>query len=359
MTNSLSLLIITTRFDKPEKALYAALARSGMHVDMICEPEASGTSELMDAGISLSHLKIRGRMDLRAIRFIGGHLKQRPFDIIYAPRNNALSNALIAARDEKIKILGYRGTSGHISKWNPGDWFTYLNPGVDRIVCVSEAVRQYLMTRHIPEERLVTIHKGHDVGWYDNDCPRKDLSGWGIPPGAFVVGFVGNMRTVKGIDVLIRSRKRISDRNVHYLLIGDIRDKSLPRLVKKEKASEYIHFTEFRDDAQSLMKTFSAFVMPSVEREGFPKALVEAMSQCIPSIATRVGGMPEIVQHNRNGLLIPPKDPEALAAAITFLINNPEKARLIGETARQTIIDDFNVERTVTQMMQLFNRLLQ
>jgi glycosyltransferase involved in cell wall biosynthesis len=115
-----------------------------------------------------------------------------------------LSNALLATRGRPVKQVGYRGTMGHLSRLDPAAWMTYFSHRVDKIICVSGAVERYLQNCGVANERLVTIHKGHDPDWYAHNTSIS-LEEFGIPEHAFVVGFVGNIRPVKGADVLLEA----------------------------------------------------------------------------------------------------------------------------------------------------------
>lgn len=352
------LLIVTTKSDKAEKALYKGLARSGIRIDLICQPDDPDIPELIGAGIDVSTLSIRHRLDLKAIRFIRDKLNSRRFDIIYAPRNNCLSASLIASLGKDIKIVGYRGTSGHITRVNPGDWLTYLNPRVDRIICVSESVRRYLITFGLPPHRLVAIYKGHDASWYETAKKPSPIFP-DIPSNAFIVGFVGNMRPIKGIEILMRSFQYLPDTtDIYFILIGEIRYSSLFLMSIKPEKSDHIRFIGYREDAADLMKHFSVLVMPSLDREGFPRAVIEAMAQGIPPIVTDVGGMPEIVRHNANGLVVSPGNPEALAQAIQFFYKNEGTRWRLGQNARKTIVEEFNSSIMIARMIELFNTLI-
>jgi glycosyltransferase involved in cell wall biosynthesis len=209
----------------------------------------------------------------------------------------------------------------------------------------------------LPPSRLTTIHKGHDVDWYSPGQPG-DLEEFGVPEGSFVVGFSGNMRPVKGIDVLIRSALLLPPGNIHFLLVGEVRDRRIERLARDAGLPDRMHFTGFRKDASALMGACSLFVMPSVEREGLPRALIEAMSQALPVVVTDVGGMPEVVVDKENGLIVPPRDPESLARAIESFAGDPERCVEFGRRARERIISHFNINATIERTMALYEDVL-
>ena len=339
-------------------AIWQGLVGTGVQVDMVCHPEAPEQDALAGAGVGLTPLVCRHRLDTRAVHRLRAILHERRPDIVYSPRNKTLSVSLLASRGMELRHVAYRGTIGHLSRWDPASWLTYFHPRVDRIVCVSEAVRQYLLSKSIPDTRLVTIYKGHDVAWYDvSDGPsRADL---GLSEDAFVVGFTGSMRRVKGVDVLLKAAALLGDSpKVRFLLVGEVRDRRVKRLAAVDPARGTVHFTGFRPDAALITGVCDLFVMPSIEREGLPRSVIEAMAQRVPTIVTNVGGMPELVVHGETGLVVPPGDPQAIARAIRSLAGDRARCRLYGENARKRIQSRFNVETTLERTLALYRELV-
>ena len=352
-------LVVTSCSDRSQIALYNGLVKAGIDIDLVCDPAAPEQQALSDAGISVSQLIIRHRLDFHAVRNIRKKLNKKNYDMIYAPENKTLSVSLLASQDVNVKHIAYRGTIGHLSRWDPASWLTYFNPRIDRIICVSDAVRQYLLSMHLPPSRLVTIYKGHDVSWYAGSKSPSLSSEFGIPCDAFVVGFVGNMRPVKGVDILIQSAFHLPEHlEIHFLLVGEVRDRKIKRLASDKRICDRIHFAGFRKDAPALTGACNVFVMPSIAREGLPRAVIEAMSQDVPVIVSNVGGMPEIVDDHNNGLIVPPRDPEALARAIMYFAEDPSRCRLFGEQARKKIETHFSIEMTIKQTTELYREVL-
>lgn len=349
-------LVYTTFLDRSEAAVYRGLRRQGVELELLCDPGAPW-QDLAAAGIPVAQAVTRHRLDIAAIRRLRRRLRETPFDVVYAPRNSTLAVALLAARGLPVRIAGYRGTMGHLGRWDPASRLTYLNPRVDRIVCVSEAVRRYLLQFDLPPERVVTIHKGHDPAWYAGLAapPRAEL---GIPDAAFVVGFTGNMRPVKGTDVLLRAARLLRGRpDIHYLLVGQIRDRRVRRLAAAPELAPVLHLPGFRRDAAALAQRCDVAVMPSVEREGLPRAVIEAMAQGVPAVVSNVGGMPELVEHGVSGLVVPPREPEALAEAIARLADDPELRARLGRAARARVETAFHIEGTIRKMRELLESL--
>jgi glycosyltransferase involved in cell wall biosynthesis len=239
-------------------------------------------------------------------------------------------------------------------------WMRYLNPRIDRIVCVAEAIRQHFLNMRpkflrMPPERPVTIHKGHKVEWYTDE--PADLTAVGIPDGAFVVGCVANYRPRKGIEVLVEAVERLPA-DVHLLLIGRMDAEGLKRRIDRSPARTRIHRTGFREDAPALAAACDVFCLPSTRREGLSRAIIEAMAYGVPPVVTDSGGSPELVVDGVSGMVVPVNDSRAIADAIQRLYRDDEFRCRLGRAARERIATDFRNEDTVQKTIALYESLL-
>lgn len=352
-------LVVTRLIDRSECGVYRGLHAAGHSVDILCNPQAAHRKELLDSGLSVSLLDVRNRLDLRAIRILRRLIEADNYDIVYAPDNSTLSASLFAARNSPVRVVGYRGTIGHLSRLDPASRWTYLNPRIDGIVCISNAVRRFLRDRmHVPESRLTTIYKGHDPAWYEWPEPAS-LAACGIPPDAFVVGLAGRVRPVKGVVYLLEAiRELIPDfPNLHLLVIGEVCDRKAARLAGDTDLEPHVHLTGFRDDAARLVGQCDVFVMPSIAREGLCRAVLEALAQEVPAIVSKVGGLPETVVDGKSGIIVPPCDTHALAAAIRYFAEAPERCDEFGRNALERVRNTFDIRETVRRMADLFEGL--
>ena len=168
------------------------------------------------------------------------------------------------------------------------------------------------------------------------------------------------MRPVKGVDVLLRSLRLLPPESpIHLLLIGEIRDKKVLHLSKDPEIASRAHFAGYRSDAPALINASDAFVMPSIEREGLPRAVFEAMALKKPVIVSDVGGMPEQVLHNKTGLVIPPSDEKALADAMTQLAADPANAAELGNAGYKRLNDNFHISSTIDAFEALLHKICQ
>lgn len=306
----------------------------------------------------MTHMKMKARLDWAAIRTIRQRLKSGSYDIVHAFNSRALSNSLIASAGLSVKLIGYCGTMGHLRRWDPSSYLAVLNPYVDRIVCISKAVENYLCAMGVPRRRLTQIYKGHDPAWF-NAAPRTRLREFGIPDDAVVIGCIANMRPIKGVPILIEAMRKLPpSQPIHLLLVGTKGDTEVNNLIGHSEIRERIHLTGFRMDAPQLIGACDVFVMPTLKNEGFSKAVVEAMCMGIPCIVSSVGGMVELVEHDQTGKIIPPGDPAALAGAIeAYAISSPLRKKH-GQNGLQRILEFFSFPKMVNETIALYQTLL-
>jgi len=354
-------LCITEDADRPTTATFIGLHRAGIALTVVCPPGSQGHAALDAAGVPLLDFELRGRVDSAGVRRLRSELQIGHYDILHVFSNKALQNGLLASRGLAIRIIAYRGIVGNVSFFNPVSWMRFLNPRIDRIVCVAEAVREYFLRMRpaflrVPAERLVTIYKGHSLDWYT--ASPADLSELGIPPDAFVIGCVANYRPRKGIELLVEAMADTPQSwQAHLLLVGQMDAPRLTKTIAASPASERIHRVGYRRDAPSLTAACHVFVLPSIRREGLARSLIEAMAYGVAPIVTDCGGSPELVVHGESGLVIPVGDAAAIGRALRKMHEKPEMRRRMGEAARNRIGKDFRIETTIEQTLALYRSL--
>jgi glycosyltransferase involved in cell wall biosynthesis len=361
-TESMRVLCITGHSDRPEAETFIGLKKEGIHMHILCPDSAPHLERLINAGVQVTPFELKNRIDFDGIRKIRTILLKNTISILHLFNNKAVSNGVLAARKLPVKIIAYRGIVANVSFFNPMSWMTYLNPNVDRIVCVAEAVRKYLMEmrllwHQIPRAKPVTIYKGHSLDWYQ-DKPA-DLTEFNIPENAFVVGCTANMRPRKGIHVLIDAVNHLpKGLPIHLLLIGHMDSSKLLKQIQNSKYRDNIHLAGFRKDAPSLQAACNAVVLPALRREGLPKVVIEAMAYGVAPVVTNSGGSPELIQHNKSGLIVPPGNEKAISDAILILFHDPSLCKELGKNAKTRIASDFRIEDTILKTGKLYKTLL-
>jgi len=350
-------LVLTARTDLPEAHLLQGLTRRGVEIHVVCEAGAPHQELLSASGISLSYHTFSSRLSPSSVYEVRKIVQKGKFDLIHHFSARALSCGLLGTTGLPVRHVAYRGTVGHLSRIDPSSWLSFLHPRLDRIICVSQAVRQYLIEKGIDSHKAVTIYKGHRTSWYEG--AKIDLRSYlNIPSDHSIISCAANMRAVKGVDVLLEAFNALpSTLNAHLVLIGEVRDDRIEKLIADTKDPSRLHILGYRSDATALIAGSDLFVMPSIAREGLPKAVIEAMSVGVCPIVSAVGGMPELVLDEECGAVVPPKDKEALAQAITRLTLDPVKREELANAARARIENHFSIEQTIERTLSVYQEL--
>jgi len=358
----MKVLCVTEHSDRPEAETFIALHRMGVSITVICLGTAPYIERIKGAGVETIEYRFKGRIDRDGVRFLRRLINERGFDIMHMFNNRTVSNGVLASYGRKIRLIAYRGIVGNVSYLDPASWMTYLNPRVDRIVCVANAIRDYfhrmtLLGLPLPVHKALTIHKGHDLSWYVDE--PVSLQQFGIPEGAFTIGCTANDRPRKGLVYLTQAMQHLKAHDdIHLLLVGHMDAKALQARVRDPVIRSRIHLTGYRADAPRLIASCQTAVLPAIKREGLPKVIIEAMAYRVPPIVTDSGGSPELIVDGESGFIVPVKDSAAIAQAITRLYRDEDLRRRMGKSARLRIDKDFNHRETVRKTLALYQELM-
>jgi glycosyltransferase involved in cell wall biosynthesis len=232
----------------------------------------------------------------------------------------------------------------------------------DRIVTLTGQEKRDHLRYHIAHENKFTvIHSGVDLSRFsdsqvDPDAVKKRLE---IPKGTFVVGTVGRLTHIKGHKYLIEAARKIllTRPDMTFIFLGD---GELINDLKAQAASlgiyDKVKFLGWREDVAEVMATFDLFVLPSLN-EGMGKVLVEAMAMGKPIIASKVGGVSDLVKNEENGLLVPPEDAEAIARSISILHSDPMKRKAMGEKGKAIAVE-YGADSMVQKINRLYRKLV-
>ncbi len=354
-------LCVTSGADRPTTATFIGLKDKGVDLDVVCPSEKPNYQVLKDAGVNVIDLSISKNRDKEAIEQLRALLTERQYDILHVFNSRALTNGLAAARGLPVKVIAYRGIVGNVSFLDPVSWWRWLNPRIDRVVCVANAIRNFFLNMKPaflrgPDSKYLTIHKGHSLDWYQAE--PADLSAFNFPEGAFVVGCVANLRPRKGIDDLVAAAGYLpADANIHILIVGNMDSPKLHAQIAASPYHDRIHLAGFRKDAPAVMAACDAMCLPSKKREGLPRSVIEAMSYATAPIVTDSGGSPELVVDGVSGLIVESCNPASIAGGIQRLYEDRELCERMGKAARERIANDFRIETTIETTLALYEEL--
>ncbi len=236
--------------------------------------------------------------------------------------------------------------------------FSHLkfNLFMDRVVTVSASIRDTLMENGVDPFLLQVIYEGRDLESIDAMPDPTEAFGESRP----VIGIVAHLSEEKGHSTLIRAIALLL--NTHpgltLLIVGEGRLRNrLQQLVKRLGVTESVRFLGFREDADSVMRCFDIFCLPSL-CEGLGSVILAAMANRLPIVSCAVGGIPELVIDRETGLLVPPGDPQRLAQALQELLESPGLRQRMGESGRQRVEARFTLEKNIRDTEQLYWKLL-
>jgi len=232
----------------------------------------------------------------------------------------------------------------------------------DFIITTTKPNRNQILENNIvPPEKLAAIPEGIEVENYekvkiDISAKRKEM---GIPEGSVLLGTVARLETPKGhIYLLDAVKKVLSERPDTYFVIvgkGRLRD-SLERKARDLGVSNNVIFTGFREDMLEILQSIDLFVLPSLW-EGQGVVLMEAFCYKKPVVASGVGGVVEVVEDGVSGLLVPARDPDALANAILKVLSDPDKMKEMGEAGYRHIKAKFKDSEMNDRRFEVYRKL--
>jgi len=365
---------ITTLFIiKPERSagaelvlVQAAARLNPERFQVICgllTPDAEGVIPPHLATVDFRLPGLNGWVWARFFFHLCWVLYRRRVDLLHVNSYVPGNYARLAAALMQVPII--------IDHWHG---FTRFN-GKRRLICrllgrvtdlslaVSQGVKDYLLQEiGLDPAKVRVVPNGVDIAALDAARPgpevRREL---GLPAAAPVVGLVARLdHWGKGHEEFFRALSTLKGRHpVEALIIGGgRREAEMRHLAADMGLAQRVHFLGPRQDVPDLLRALDVFVLPS-HSEGVSLALLEAMAAGLPVIATAVGGTPEVVTDGITGLLIPPRDADALAAALERLLADPAWRRRLGASARRHVEANFSLDRLGREINEIYEALIE
>ncbi|RJP77680.1 MAG: glycosyltransferase family 1 protein [Candidatus Zixiibacteriota bacterium] len=294
---------------------------------------------------------------------LGRFVRERGIQAVHLHRSKDLS--VFAPLKDLPKLLTLQIESA-LPKRDP--FHRYVYSRVDRILTITQRMRGIaLQALPADEAKIQALHYGLEPDRLRERAgdPAATRRRFGLPEAAFLVGLVGRLEENKGQEVLLRAFARIQGRrpDVHLLMAGEPPpenpgyDRYLERLAQDLGVAERTHFAGFQVDTAPLFAALDVSVLASRE-EAFGLVLLEAMAQGVPIVATRAGGVPEIVQDGVNGLLIG-RDEAELAAALERLRDDPDLRRRLGQAGLRIVREKFRLEDHLRALEGHFEEIIE
>jgi len=366
--NRYRILYLTDTSDRGESAMIMGVHQMGHQVEVFGRLESEHVQRIRDSGIPVRDVRWEKRLDRKVLQAIRDAVLQHDIDIIHTGNSRTTLHMVWATRKlcrmgRSPKLIAYLGVTGNVAWWSPLSWVRFLNPRIDRIICVAEGVRQYLLQDvrllglKLDPGKVVTIYKGHKLEWYQSE--PADLAQFNIPSDAMVVTVASRLRPRKGIVELIRALGKCSpEYNIHVLFLGHEGNAEIHTEAAKLLHPQRVHFGGYRQDAPAILAASDVCCLPVLRGEGLSRAIIEGMAYGICPLVTPVGGNTELVVDGYCGLVVPAGDETALARALEWLYEHPQDRKRMGEAARVRIDQHFNSAQTVRQTLALYQEIM-
>jgi glycosyltransferase involved in cell wall biosynthesis len=239
-----------------------------------------------------------------------------------------------------------------------------VNPWLARIpgpiYAVSSALREHMVAEGYPAHKVSVIHNGIDPGCVPGEFERgRARAALGVGDDTFLVGAAARLDHVKDLPTLITAFASLREAhpNARLVIAGEGQERAnLERQIGERGLGTDVSLLGHRDDVRSLMPGFDLYVNSSIS-EGISVTILEAMAACVPVIATRVGGNPEIVVDGMNGLLVPARSPGELASAMRTLAAAPSMRDALAREGRRTVERDFRIDQMVDKYARIYRAL--
>jgi glycosyltransferase involved in cell wall biosynthesis len=303
-------------------------------------------------------------LDLAAARKLSIVFQREEIELALVARTRDLSTTMIAAGRDVAVVLYQQMQSGIDKR----DWFhNKVFRRLDACIAITQRAREELVGNTVlAPERIAVIPYGIDTVRFSPDTLAADEGrrALGIPPDAFVVGIIGGFNPGKGQREFIEALRIAAELDaelagrLHGVLVGERAGDSseygveLRRMRDALPFAERVSFHPFTDDPRPAYRALDIFVLAS-HSETFGMVLQEALAMGVPSIATDAGGVPEIITHGENGMLVPPRDAESIARSIVALYRDPDLRARLASNARSFVRRSYDAHRQYTAFEQV------
>jgi glycosyltransferase involved in cell wall biosynthesis len=331
-------------------------AERGWRVLLACQPDGRLAGRAREAGGETRPVRMRGPLDPRGLAALVRLVRREHVSLVHTHSSIDAWLGGMAARLCRVPVVRTRHVSIAIRR-GPNPVYRWL---ADRVITSGEAIRRVVLAAGVPPARVVAIPAGVNLESFPFGLKAPEIErelGLGSP----VVGSVAMFRGSKGHPQLLQAFARVRERHprASLLLVGDgIRRPWVEQLAREAGLADAVVFTGFRPDVPALLAAMDCFALASTRTEGVPQALLQAFAVGVPVVASRIGGIPEVVTDGETGLLVESEAVPPLAAAIERVLEDPAGAAQRARAARALVEARFSHGRSVDRLLALYDEVL-
>jgi L-malate glycosyltransferase len=337
-----------------------------------CYPNSVLEDRCKKEEIAVFPLRVLGEWDIFSANKLSDFIIKHQINVLHAHTARAHSIALLAKKfalrkKYSFKLFVSRRVDFSIrkSRWEWVNQITskkYFSELIDSYIAISQKVKEILIADGIPESKIHVVYSGIDLNRFKNQSSKEKIDqlkkSMGIT-NEIILGNVAALVDHKDHRTLLLAMSLLKKESLpayKLLIVGDGELKSSLLRLKDELQLDEVLFLGYRNDVFDLYHLFDVFVMTSKE-EGLGTSLLDAMAMGLPIVATAGGGIPEIVVHQKGGLLSPPQNPEALALHLKKMIQDSELRKRFAQF-NQKHVQQFHYENTGKETLELYKKVL-
>jgi glycosyltransferase involved in cell wall biosynthesis len=351
---------LISRLDRRRFNPLVATAPTGRYAEM-----------LRAVGVRLIPLAMNNRFDLRIPYRLARIVREHAVTIIHS-HGGGRADFFIHLTSKLVNVpVKITTVANLVERWfdvNPIQLYVYkkiqskTEKTFDHFICVSDYLADHLIRQHgLDRTKINTIYNGVDLDYFEGTPDYPKIKNEFLQKGErILIGAVGRLVAEKGLKYLLTSMPKVLKRfsEARLLLVGDGALRTdLERIAIDLDLTGKVTFVGFRSDIKEILSSLDILVLPSL-LEGFPMIILEAMAMAKPIVASDIPGIREQIIDGKNGILVPIKDPNAMAAAIINILADRKVAENIGLAARKTVDEKFSIERMVAETESLYLSLL-
>lgn len=318
---------------------------------------------LKNGWIPYATLPMAMNLDPRALLKFIRLCRKHKIDLVHLHGSTSLSLAVIATKLASLPPFIFSKKTIFPIKERKQTLYKYNHPQIKKILCVSEGAKRVAEKAILDKEKLKTIYHGTRIDNKSKVTPFRLREKFHIPQDHMIVGHIGNHIKAKDLETWIRAINHLINnlekKNLSFIQIGTFSKitPSIQKMITDFDLERQVHLAGYLPDASNFLPQLDILVISSVS-EGLPQVIYEAAWHKIPVAATEVGGIPEFISHNYNGLLSPKKDAKKLAENIAVLLQDPKLGKTFAKRSYEKLQPQFTAEYMARETLNQYREVL-
>jgi len=333
----------------------------GYQVTLACKSGSPIERAARERAIPTVNFPFLASADFKTIFLIAGYLRREKVDVVQTHSSIDSWTASMAARLVRVPVVRSRHLSTPVStSWSSR--FLYMTLA-DRVITSGQVIKDAMVgVNGFDPDKIISIPAGADEAKYRPGIdPGPIRREFGLSEDDYLIGIVAILRSWKGHRDLFDAVTLIGQDipGLKVLVAGDGPGrKSLREYVRERGLEDKIIFAGFRQDVPQVLAAMRQFILPSTKNEATSQVIPQAMLMGIPVIASTAGGLTEVVDHGRTGLLVPPGDPQAIKEAVLENYFHPDRAEARAKAAREAALKNWTFQAMIDKTEEVYFRLL-